>query len=54
MKNYSKIGNQKGRPAYRTPSRFIANQVLKNKKSIQRTWNLAKRLEYRKIKEKRK
>jgi len=31
MKNYAKIGGRKGKPAYRTPSRFIARQVLKNK-----------------------
>jgi len=55
MKNYAKIGNRKGKPAYRTPSRFIAKKVLeKNKSSLERTWNLAKRLEYRKTREKRK
>jgi len=25
MKNYAKVGNRKGKPAYRTPSRFRAN-----------------------------
>ena len=25
MKNYAKVGNRKGKPAYRTPARFRAN-----------------------------
>ncbi|MEK7192656.1 MAG: hypothetical protein AAB682_00785 [Patescibacteria group bacterium] len=28
MKNHSKIGGKRGRPAYRTPSRFIANRSI--------------------------
>jgi hypothetical protein len=30
MKKHSKVGNKPGRPAYRTPSRFIANKSIKN------------------------
>jgi hypothetical protein len=27
MKNYAKVGGKKGRPAYRTPSSFIARKT---------------------------
>lgn len=29
MKNYDKTGNQPGRPGFRTPAKFRANQDLK-------------------------
>jgi len=29
MKNYAKVGGKKGRPAYRTPSSFIAQKTRK-------------------------
>ncbi len=29
MKDYAKVGNRKGRPAYRTPSSFRYKQYLK-------------------------
>ncbi len=29
MKNYAKVGNRKGRPAYRTPASFRYRQCLK-------------------------
>jgi len=29
MKNYAKVGGKKGRPAYRTPSSFIARKTRK-------------------------
>lgn len=29
MKNYAKVGNKKGKPAYRTPSSFKIRQSLK-------------------------
>ncbi|MEK7624608.1 MAG: hypothetical protein AAB404_02740 [Patescibacteria group bacterium] len=29
MKNYAKVGNRRGRPAYRTPSSFRSRQYLK-------------------------
>lgn len=45
MKNYSKIGNKKGKTAYRTPSQFIAKKVIRH-------WDLAARLEHRHNKEK--
>jgi len=33
MKNYSKIGNRKGNPAYRTPALFRYRQYLKVQKA---------------------
>ncbi len=45
MKNYSKIGSRKGKPAYRTPSPFIAKKVIRH-------WDLAARLEPKNIKKK--
>ncbi len=39
MKNYAKVGNRKGKPAYRTPSPFIARKVV-------RSQHLAKRAEH--------
>ncbi len=47
MKNYSKVGNRKGKPAYRTPSRFIYKKSLENKKAAPRPWHLAHRLEFK-------
>jgi hypothetical protein len=32
MKNYSKVGNKSGKPAYRTPSRFIYKKYIQIKK----------------------
>lgn len=29
MKNYAKVGNKKGKPAYRTPSSFKIRQSIK-------------------------
>jgi hypothetical protein len=65
MKDYTKVGNRKNKPAYRTPSRFIANKSIKNKKvawrpaskarlARWRPWDQAARLEHRRIKERRK
>mgnify|MGYP001613388763 len=45
MKNYAKIGKQKGKPAYRTPSRFIARRALQIKSRPLRRWHLAARLD---------
>jgi hypothetical protein len=45
MKNYSKIGNRKGQPAYRTPSRFIYEKSLDVKRTAPRAWHLAARLD---------
>lgn len=45
MKNYSKIGGRKGKPAYRTPSRFIAQRSLALKHKPYRSWHLAARLD---------
>ncbi len=36
MKNYSKIGNRKGRPAYRTSSVFRYKQNIKVQKNKKR------------------
>ena len=33
MKNYAKVGNRRGKPAYRTPSSFRFKQVLKTRKA---------------------
>ncbi|KKW45386.1 MAG: hypothetical protein UY96_C0023G0008 [Parcubacteria group bacterium GW2011_GWB1_56_8] len=44
MKLHAKIGNQKGKPAYRTPSRFIVKQT------IWRPYNQAKRLDRKSLK----
>jgi len=33
MKNYAKIGNRRGKPAYRTPSSFRFRQVLNVRKA---------------------
>ncbi len=33
MKNYAKVGNRKGKPAYRTPSFFRYRQYLKVRKA---------------------
>lgn len=30
MKNYAKVGNRRGRPAYRTPASFRYRAYLKN------------------------
>lgn len=38
MKNYAKVGNRKGKPAYRTPSSFRYRNIV-------RVQNRAKRLE---------
>jgi hypothetical protein len=32
MKNYAKIGNRQGKPAYRTPATFRYRKYLKNVK----------------------
>jgi hypothetical protein len=53
MKNYAKIGNREGKPAYRIPSRIAHQNIAQRNKSAQRTWDLAKRLEYRRIKNKK-
>jgi hypothetical protein len=45
MKNYSSRRAKKGKTAYRTPSRFIAQKSLEVKQRPKRTWNLAKRLD---------
>lgn len=45
MRNYSKIGGKKGKPAYRTPSPFIYKKVIRH-------WDLAARLEHRRNKKK--
>ncbi len=54
MKDYSKVGNRKGKPAYRTPSRFIANKSIRNKETAWRPWDQAKRLENQRAREHRK
>lgn len=55
MKNYaSKRPNKGGKAAYRTPSRFIYRktlQIRKTKRAV-RSWGLAKRLEYRHVRNK--
>jgi len=33
MKNYAKIGNRRGKPAYRTPASFRYRKYLKTAKS---------------------
>jgi|GEM_PF-3353634 len=63
MKNYAKVGNRKGKPAYRTPSpvrnKFLreANRLIHKKmvvrKRVPRAWGLANRLEHRKVKDKK-
>lgn len=56
MKDYAKAGNRKGKPAYRTPSRFIQKKTAQNKKTAA-FWEpqrLASRLEYRQPKERQK
>lgn len=45
MKNYSKTGGRKGKPAYRTPSRFIYKKSLDAKRAPVRAWHLAARLD---------
>ncbi len=54
MKDYAKTGGKKGKPAYRTPSRFIANKSISNKKTAWRPWDQASRLENRTVKPQRK
>jgi len=54
MKDYAKVGNRKGKPAYLTPSRFIANKSIKNKKAAWRPWDQATRLEHQRTRERRK
>jgi len=53
MKNYAKVGNRKGKPAYRTPSRFIYKKSLEAKKAVARAWNLASRLEFKNVRNKK-
>jgi len=53
MKNYAKVGKRCGKPAYRTPSRFIYKKSLEVKSVAAWTWNLAQRLEFKKIKNKK-
>ena len=54
MKNYAKIGNKEGKPAYRTPSRFIAKKSQDTKRIVSRNWNLATRLEFKNVRNKKK
>ncbi|MFN7088264.1 MAG: hypothetical protein ACK4NX_00345 [Candidatus Paceibacteria bacterium] len=53
MRNYAKTGGKRGKPAYRTPSRFIYKKVIEKRKLVPRTWDLAKRLEHKRIKDKK-
>jgi hypothetical protein len=53
MKNYAKIGKTNEKPAYRTPGRFIYKKSLEARKATARTRDLASRLEFRKIRNKK-
>jgi hypothetical protein len=50
MKNYASKKPKQGTPAYRTPSRFIYKKSLEAKRVAPRRWDLAARLERRRIK----
>jgi len=45
MKNYSSKRAKKGKTAYRTPSKFIAQKTLSVQKNRWRPWHVAQRLE---------
>ena len=45
MKNYAKVGNRRGKPAYRTPARFRANIRFKKdfrRRAISSAYHLCK------------
>ncbi len=39
MKNYAKVGKQRGKPAYRTPSGFLARKGLVVRKNKSKRYN---------------